>query len=144
MAKPSKKSRRNKASPPAVELAPRLAPRRTSAERRLRILERLTSGLTVAHIARVEQLTVRRVRQIIAEMLASREIDPPAGFILWRGWIDAYLWASVTLWTDRFCVISGSHWPAYQNSERRGDSAARNHWTRSAGLYFCRHTCSRL
>ena len=38
-------------------------------------------GLTVAHIARVEQLTVRRVRQIIAEMLASREIDPPAGFV---------------------------------------------------------------
>ena len=38
-------------------------------------------GLTVAHIARVEQLTVRRVRQIIAEMLASRESDPPAGFV---------------------------------------------------------------
>ena len=38
-------------------------------------------GLTVAHIARVEQLTVRRVRQIIAEMLASREIDPSAGFV---------------------------------------------------------------
>jgi len=38
-------------------------------------------GLTVAHIARVERLTVRRVRQIIAEMLASREIDPPAGFV---------------------------------------------------------------
>ena len=39
-------------------------------------------GLTVAHIARVEQLTVRRVRQIIAQMLASREIDPPAGCII--------------------------------------------------------------
>ena len=38
-------------------------------------------GLTVAHIARMEQLTVRRVRQIIVEMLASREIDPPAGFV---------------------------------------------------------------
>jgi len=38
MAKPSKKSRRNKASPPAVELAPRVAPRRSSAERRMRIL----------------------------------------------------------------------------------------------------------
>ena len=37
-------------------------------------------GLTVAHIARVERLTVRRVRQIIGEMLASRKIDPPAGF----------------------------------------------------------------
>jgi len=29
----------------------------------------------------VEQLTVRRVRQIIAEILACREIDPPAGFV---------------------------------------------------------------
>ena len=35
----------------------------------------------MAHIARVEQLTAPRVRQIIAEMLASREIDPPAGFV---------------------------------------------------------------
>ena len=81
MAKPSKKSRRNKAPPPAAELAPRLAPRRASAERRLRILERLTCGLTVAHIARVENLTVRRVRQIIAGMLEKRELDPPAGFV---------------------------------------------------------------
>ena len=73
MAKPSKKSRRNKASPPAVELAPR----RASAERRLQILERLTCGLTVAHIARLENLTVHRVRQIIAGMLEKRELDPP-------------------------------------------------------------------
>jgi len=80
MAKPSKKSRRVETSPPAVELAPRLAPRRTSAERRLRILERLTCGLTVAHIARLENLTVHRIRQIIAGMLEKRELDPPAGF----------------------------------------------------------------
>ena len=33
------------------------------------------------HIARVEKLTVRRVQQIIAAMLESREIDPPAGFV---------------------------------------------------------------
>ena len=81
MAKPSKKSRRNKASPSAVELAPRLAPRRASAERRMQILERLTCGLTVAHIARLEDLTVHRVRQIIAGMLEKRELDPPAGFV---------------------------------------------------------------
>jgi hypothetical protein len=67
MAKPSKKSRRDKASPPAVELAPRLAPRRASAERRMRILERLTCG--------------HRVRQFIAGMLEKRELDPPAGFV---------------------------------------------------------------
>ena len=81
MAKPSKKSRHDKASPPAVELAPRLAPRRASAERRMRILERLTCGLTVAHIARLENLTVPRVRQIIAGMLEKRELDPRAGFV---------------------------------------------------------------
>ena len=44
-------------------------------------MERLTTGLTVAHIAREERLTVTRIRQIIAAMLDSREIDPPAGFI---------------------------------------------------------------
>jgi hypothetical protein len=79
MAKPSKTSRPREA--PSAEAATRIAPHRRTADRRLRIQERLTMGLTVAHIARVEQVTVRRVRQIIAEMLASREIDPPAGFV---------------------------------------------------------------
>jgi len=66
---------------PVVEPAARVAPRRKTADQRLRILERLTTGLSVAHIARVEKLTVRRVQQIIAAMLESREIDPPAGFV---------------------------------------------------------------
>jgi hypothetical protein len=66
---------------PVAEPAVRVAPRRKTADRRLRILERLTTGLSVAHIARVEKLTVRRVQQIIADMLDSREIDPPAGFV---------------------------------------------------------------
>ena len=79
MSKPSKKS--SEAPAPAVEPAPRVAPRRKTADQRLRILERLTSGLSVVHIARVEKLTVRRVQQIIAAMLESREIDPPAGFV---------------------------------------------------------------
>jgi hypothetical protein len=79
MSEPSTNSRPREA--PAAEAATRIAPRRKTADQRLRIQERLTMGLTVAHIARVEQLTVRRVRQIIAEMLASREIDPPAGFV---------------------------------------------------------------
>jgi hypothetical protein len=61
-----------------------MAPRRKTAEQRLRIQERLTMGLTVAHIARVEQLTAPRARRIITEMLASREIDPPAGFVQLR------------------------------------------------------------
>ena len=82
MAKPSKKSHRGEPAlpPPAPEPAPRVAPRRATAERRLRILERLTTGLTVAHIARVEGLSVRRIRRIIQDMLTSREIDPAAGF----------------------------------------------------------------
>jgi len=81
MTKLSKKSRRPEAPAPAVEPALRAAPRRKTADQRLRILERLTCGLSVAHIARVEKLTIRRVQQIIAAMLASREIDPPAGFV---------------------------------------------------------------
>jgi hypothetical protein len=81
MAKPSKKPHRPEAPVAAVAPAPRVAPRRKTADQRLRILERLTTGLSVVHIARVEKLTVRRVQQIIAAMLESREIDPPAGFV---------------------------------------------------------------
>src|ERR1700679_730285 len=81
MAKLSKKSRFPEAPAPAAEPARRVAPRRKTADQRLRILERLTTGLSVVHIARVEKLTVRRVQQIIAAMLESREIDPPAGFV---------------------------------------------------------------
>ena len=36
---------------------------------------------TVAHIAREEGPSAQRIRRIIAETLASREIDPPAGFV---------------------------------------------------------------
>ena len=74
MAKRAKNSRRRET--PAQRVAPR-----ATADRRLCILERLTTGLTVQHIARVEGLSVRRIRRIIQEMLASREIDPPAGFV---------------------------------------------------------------
>jgi hypothetical protein len=54
--------------------------RRATAERKLRILERLTAGAAVAEIAGAEGLTIRRVRQIIAKALASREVDAAAGF----------------------------------------------------------------
>jgi hypothetical protein len=67
--------------PSGATRAPRIEARRATAERKLRILERLTSGASVANIARVEKLTIRRVRQIVAEMLAKREADPPAGFV---------------------------------------------------------------
>src|SRR5271156_6663028 len=81
MSKRSKKSHHHEAPAPAVPPARRVATRRAIAERKLRIVERLTSGLSVAHIARVEQLTIQRVRQIIAEMLEKREVDPPAGYV---------------------------------------------------------------
>jgi hypothetical protein len=80
MSEPAKKSPSREAPAPP-EPARRVAPRRATADRRLRILERLTTGLTVAHIAREEGLSVQRIRRIIAEMLESREIDPPAGFV---------------------------------------------------------------
>ena len=78
MAEPFTTSRLREA--PAAEAAARIASRRKTADQRLRILERLTMGLSVAHRARVEELTARRAPQIIAEMLALRETDPPAGF----------------------------------------------------------------
>ncbi len=79
MAKTRKTSRAPEQPPPAP--ARRSAARRATAERKLRILERLTMGASVANIARVEKITIHRVRQIIAEMLEKREVDPPAGFV---------------------------------------------------------------
>jgi hypothetical protein len=55
--------------------------RLATAERRLRILERLTAGASVAAVACAEGLTPRRVRQIIAATLASRDVEPPVGFV---------------------------------------------------------------
>jgi hypothetical protein len=79
MAKPSQRSLHPEA--PTREPARRVAPRRATGDRRLRILERLATGLTVAHTVREEGLTVTRTRQILAAMLERREIDPPAGFV---------------------------------------------------------------
>ena len=59
----------------------RTRPRRATAQRRLRILELLTAGASVAAVACGEGLTARRVRQIIAGALASRAVDTPVGFI---------------------------------------------------------------
>ena len=79
MAESSTTSRLREA--PAAEAAARIASRRKTADQRLRILERLTMGLSVAHRARAEPLTARWAPQLIAEMLARRETDPPAGFV---------------------------------------------------------------
>ena len=66
---------------PAIPPRHRARPRRATAERRLRILERLTAGASIAAVACGEGLTPRRVRQIIAEALASRAVDTPVGFV---------------------------------------------------------------
>jgi hypothetical protein len=79
MAEPLTTSRLREA--PVAEPAARIASRPKTADQRLRILERLTLGLSVAHRARAEELTVRRAPRIIADMLARRETDPPAGFV---------------------------------------------------------------
>jgi hypothetical protein len=81
MSKRSKKSRPHEAPAAADPPARRVATRRAIAERKLRIVERLTSGLSVGHIAHVERLTIQRVRQIIAEMLEKREVDPPSSYV---------------------------------------------------------------
>ena len=81
MSKRSKKPHSHETPTPAVPPARRVATRRAIAERKLRIVERLTSGLSVAHIAHVERLTIQRVRQIIAEMLEKREVYPPSGYV---------------------------------------------------------------
>jgi hypothetical protein len=49
MAKRSKNPRRQEALAPLAEPIPRVATRRATADRKLRILERLTSGLSVGH-----------------------------------------------------------------------------------------------
>src|SRR5271156_191621 len=81
MSKRSKKPRSHETPTPAVPPVRRIATRRAIAERKLRIVERLTSGLSLAHIAHVERLTIQRVRQIIAQMLEKREVDPPSGYV---------------------------------------------------------------
>ena len=67
-------------TPPAVKTPARAAPRRKSADLRLAIMEGLTSGLSVPHIAKATHKTTRRVRQIVADMLERRELDPAGGF----------------------------------------------------------------
>ena len=72
-------SRTHPAAKP-LALAHRPAPRRKGADLRLAVMEGLTSGLSVPHIAKATNRTTRRVRQIIADMLERRELDPAAGF----------------------------------------------------------------
>jgi len=86
MIKVSRSPRHKEAPARATRAAARVALRREIADRRLRISVRLTSGLSIAHMARVEPLAVRRTRQAIAGMVASRERDLKANGVVrkWR------------------------------------------------------------
>jgi len=58
----------------------RIEARRAKAERNLRLFNLLKAGVPVAEIALQEGLSARRARELLQEMLARREVDPPAGF----------------------------------------------------------------
>ncbi len=68
-------------SPSNQRVAARLAARRDKAGRSLRIIDILASGVSVATLAREEGLSVRRMRELIQQIIARREADPPAGFV---------------------------------------------------------------
>ena len=94
-------------------------------------------GLTVAHIVRVERLTAPRGWRIIAEMLASREIDPPAGFVqlqvarlseamivartmMMQGNLQAMdRWIELTSGLDRYHGFSPAKFPGRGKRRRR-------------------------
>ena len=65
----------------AAQAAARVAPRGKSVDRRFRILERLTIGLSIAHITGRGAADGATRAQMIAQVLASREIDPSGGFV---------------------------------------------------------------
>jgi DNA-binding CsgD family transcriptional regulator len=58
----------------------RLEARKTKAERNVRLFNLLKSGVPIAEIALQEGLSIRRARELVQDMLARREVDPPAGF----------------------------------------------------------------
>ena len=147
MAKHSMSPRPKRAPTPAAEAAARIALRRKTADRWLRILEWLTNGLSVAHIARADQLTTPRVRQIIVEMLASRDIDQPAGFVqLQIAWLSEAMivartmmmegnlqamdrWIALMSELDRYHGFAPAQIPTVPGRQRRvspGRSAARS------------------
>lgn len=59
----------------------RIDARRAKAERSVKLFNLLKAGVPVAEIALQEGLSVRRARELVQEMLARREVDPPAGFV---------------------------------------------------------------
>lgn len=54
---------------------------RATAERNFRIFNMLKAGVSVAQIAKQEGLSMRRIRELIQELLDRREFDPAPGFV---------------------------------------------------------------
>jgi hypothetical protein len=65
----------------ARSIEARRAGRRKKAEREMRIVGYLNSGVSVAEIAAREGVTDRRVRMLVGEILARRQPQPPAEFL---------------------------------------------------------------
>jgi hypothetical protein len=59
----------------------RLQARQAKAARNLKLFNLLKAGAPIAEIASQEGLSVRRAREIVQQILAPREVDPPAGFV---------------------------------------------------------------
>jgi hypothetical protein len=78
MAKSSKKSRRQEPPAPLAEPVPRDAARNGGSE--AADPRAADQGSRSGHIARVEQLTVQRVRQIVAAV-KKREANPPVELV---------------------------------------------------------------
>jgi hypothetical protein len=59
----------------------RLEARQAKAARNIKLFNLLKAGVPIAEIALQEGLSVRRAREVVQEILARREVDPPAGFV---------------------------------------------------------------
>jgi hypothetical protein len=59
----------------------RVKTQRARSERNFRIFNMLKAGAPMTEIAKQERLSVRHARTLIQAILASREVDPPPGFL---------------------------------------------------------------
>jgi hypothetical protein len=59
----------------------RLLAKQAKAGRNVKLFNLLKAGMSTAEIAFQEGLSIRRVREIVQEMLRRREIDPSSGFV---------------------------------------------------------------
>jgi hypothetical protein len=58
----------------------RLLARAAKVQRCEKIFNQLAAGMSVSHIAMQEGVSIRRMREVVQEILAARKADPAAGF----------------------------------------------------------------